>query len=67
MRTLALPKTVKHWSLTSLREELVKIGARIVTRARYVTFQMAEVAIPRQMFAEILRLLDGLRPRPAPA
>jgi hypothetical protein len=67
MRTLALPETVKQWSLTSLREKLVKIGAKIVTHARYVTFQMAEVAIPRHLFAEILRLIDGLRPRPAPA
>ena len=33
MRTLALPETVKHWSLTSLREKLVKIGAKIVTYA----------------------------------
>ncbi|HKJ61286.1 MAG TPA: IS1380 family transposase [Hyphomicrobiales bacterium] len=67
LRTLALPETVKHWSLTSLREKLVKIGARIVAHARYVTFQMAEVVVPSQLFAEILRLIDGLRPRPAPA
>jgi Transposase DDE domain group 1 len=45
MRTLALPDAVKHWSLSSLREKLVKIGAKIVTHARYVTFQMAEVAV----------------------
>lgn len=62
MRTLALPETVKHWSLTSLRKKLVRIGARIVAHARYVTFQMAEVAVPSQLFAEILRLIDGLRP-----
>ncbi len=67
MRTLALPETVKHWSLTSLREKLVKIGARIVAHARYVTFQMAEIAVPSQLFAKILRLIDGLRPPPAPA
>ena len=67
MRTLALPEAVEHWSLTSLREKLVKIGAKIVTHARYVTFQMAEVAVPSQLFAEILRLIDGLRPPPAPA
>jgi hypothetical protein len=67
MRTLALPETVKHWSLTSLRDKLVKIGAKIVTHARHVTFQMAEVAVPSQLFEEILRLIDGLRPRPAPA
>lgn len=67
MRTLALPAAVVHWSLTSLREKLVKIGAKVVTHARYVTFQMAEVAVPSQLFEEILRLIDGLRPRPAPA
>jgi hypothetical protein len=48
MRTLALRETAKHWSLTSLREKLVKIGAKIVTHARYVTFQMTEVAVPSQ-------------------
>ena len=65
MRTLALPEAVAHWSLTSLREKLVKIGAKIVTHARYVTFQMAEVAVPRDMFAEILRLIARLRAPPA--
>jgi hypothetical protein len=69
MRTLALPEAVKQWSLTSLRERLVKIGAKIVTHGRYVTFQMAEVAVPKGLFAEILRLIAELRapPDPAPA
>jgi hypothetical protein len=53
--------------LTSLREKLVKIGAKIVTHARYVTFQMAEVAVPGQLFGKILELLLGLRAPPAPA
>jgi hypothetical protein len=67
MRTLALPEVVKQWSLTSLREKLVKIGARVVRHGRYVIFQMAEVVVPKELFQEILRLIDGLRPRPAPA
>jgi hypothetical protein len=67
MRTLALPEAVKQWSLRSLREKLVKIGAKVVRHGRYVIFQMAEVAVPRKLFQEILRLIDGLRPRPAPA
>jgi hypothetical protein len=46
----ALPEGVKHWSLTTLREKLIKIGAKVVTTARYVTFQMAEVAVPRKLF-----------------
>ncbi len=67
MRTLALPEAVKQWSLTSLKEKFVKIGAKVVRHGRYVTFQMAEVAVLRELFQEILRLIDGLRPRPAPA
>ena len=67
MRTLALPEAVKQWSLTSLREKLVKIGAKIVRHGRYVIFQMAEVVVSKELFQEILRLIDGLRPRSAPA
>jgi hypothetical protein len=67
LRTLATPEPIKDWSLTSLREKLVKIGAKIVTHARYVTFQMAEIAVPRNLFAEILRLIAQLRPPPSPA
>jgi hypothetical protein len=67
IRTLALPEAVKQWSLTSLKEKLIKIGAKVVRHGRYVIFQMAEVAVPRELFQEILRLIDGLRPRSAPA
>src|SRR6266705_710614 len=67
LRTLATPDPIKDWSLTSLKEKLIKIGAKVVSHGRYVAFQMAEVAIPRQMFQEILRLIAELRPRPPPA
>jgi hypothetical protein len=67
MRTLAIPRAMERWSLTSLREKLVKIGAKVVSHGRYVTFQLAEVAVPRQMFAEILSLIARLRPPPARA
>ena len=63
---LGLPEAVEHWSLTTLREKLIKIGAKVVRHGRYITFQMAEVAIPRPLFAEILHLIDGLRPAPLP-
>ncbi len=63
---MALPDEVEHWSLTTLRDKLIKIGAKVVRHGRYVTFQLAEVAIPRRLFAEILRLIDGLRPKAAP-
>jgi hypothetical protein len=67
MRTLAMPKAAEPWSLTSLREKLIKIGAKVVSHGRYVTFQMAEVAVSRQMFADILSLIAWLRAPPAPA
>src|SRR5271155_1647142 len=67
MRTLALPKAAEPWSLTSLREKLIKIGVKVVSHGRYVTFQLAEVAVSRQMFAEILMLIARLRAPPAPA
>ena len=59
----------KRWQddLTTLREKLVKIGARIVRHGRYVVFQLAEVAVPRALFVEILRRIDRLRPEPLPA
>lgn len=63
LRTLATPEPIKEWSLTTLREKLIKIGAKVVSHGRYVTFQMAEVAVPRQLFADILRLIAGLRSR----
>jgi Transposase DDE domain group 1 len=67
MRTLALPKAAEPWSLTHLREKLIKIGAKVVSHGRYVTFPMAEVAVSRQMFAEIRSLIARLRVPPAPA
>ena len=65
--TLALPDAVEQWSLTTLREKLVKIGAKVVSHGRYVTFQLAEVAVTRSLFQKILSLIDDLRRRPAPA
>jgi len=47
--------------LTTLRDKLIKIGAKIVHHARYVTLQMAEVAIPRKLFREVLRRIARLR------
>jgi hypothetical protein len=66
MRTLAMPEPIRDWSLTSLREKLIKIGAEVVSHGRYVTFQLAEVAVSRQMFAEMLSLIARLRAPPAP-
>ena len=62
----AIPEEAEHWSLTTLREKLIRIGATVVSHGRYVTFQLAEVAVPSAPFAEILRLIDGRRPAPLP-
>jgi hypothetical protein len=67
MRTLAMPKAAEPWSLTSLREKLVKIGAKVVSHGRYFTSQMAGAAVARQMFAEILSLIARQRTPSAPA
>ncbi|MDP6874411.1 MAG: transposase, partial [Alphaproteobacteria bacterium] len=67
MRTLALPKEVEHWSLTTLREKLVKIGGKVVHHGRYVTFQLAEVTVSKSLFQKILALIDDLRRSPVPA
>jgi hypothetical protein len=64
LRTLATPEPIKDWSMTTLKEKLIKIGANVVGHARYVAFQMAEVAIPRSLFADILRMIAELRPPP---
>jgi hypothetical protein len=50
-----MPELIKDWSLTSLKEKPIKIGAKVVSHGRYVAFQMAEVAIPGNLFAGILR------------
>jgi hypothetical protein len=64
LRTLAIPEAIGEWSLTSLREKLIKIGAKVVSHGRYVTFQMAEVAIPRKLFAAIMQRIAALRSPP---
>ena len=64
LRTLALPEAVKHWSLTTLRDRLVKIGAKIVHHGRSITFQLAEVMVSRDLFRKILAAIAALRPRP---
>ena len=53
---------VERWSLTTLREKVVKTGAKVIAHARYTVFQMAEVAVSRDLFRRILRMIDALRP-----
>ena len=62
LRTLALPAETAQWSMTTLRERPVKIGAKIVRHGRSVIFQMAEVMVPRGLFQQILTAIAALRP-----
>jgi hypothetical protein len=66
LRTLATPRPIKDWSLTSLREKLIKIGAKVVSHGRFVAFQMAEVAVPRHLFVDIRRLIAEFGRRQSP-
>jgi hypothetical protein len=62
-----LPEEVADWSLTSIQSRLIKIGARVVRHARKITFQLAEVAVPRNIFGKILAAIRALKPPPGPA
>jgi hypothetical protein len=66
LRQAVLPRGVRHWTLTTLREKLIKIGAKVVRHSRQVVFQMAEVAVPRELFRSILQAIERLR-QPAAA
>ena len=66
-RKFAVLEEAEHWSLTTLCEKLVKIGAKVVAHGRYVTLQLYEVAVSRELFRKILSLIDDLRRRPVPA
>ena len=61
LRQAVLPRSVRHWTLTTMREKLIKIGAKVVRHARQVVFQMAEVAVPRDLFQTILERIQRLR------
>ncbi len=61
LRRLVLPRRIKHWSLRTLLSKLIKIGAKVVRHSRMVTFQMAEVAVSKEVWAEMLSRIDRLR------
>ena len=66
LRQLALPRPVRTWTLTPLWERLIQIGVKVVRHAKAVRFLLAEVAMPRALFAVILRRIDRLRAAPSP-
>jgi hypothetical protein len=61
LRQAVLPRAVRHWTLTTLREKLIKIGAKVVRHSRKIIFQMAELAVPRELFRAILEGIGRLR------
>ncbi len=61
LRRLVLPRKIKHWSLRTLLTKLIKIGAKVVQHSRIVTFQMAEVAVSKEVWSELLSRIDRLR------
>jgi hypothetical protein len=61
LRRLVLPTPVKHWTMTTMREKLIEIGAKVVRHSKYVFFLMAELAVPRELFAAILERIQRLR------
>jgi len=67
LRRLAVPKRVRQWTLTTLREKLIKIGAKVTWHSGYVTFQLVEVAVTRNLFAVILDRIARLAIPPPPA
>ena len=66
LRRLALPESIKRWSLTSVQTRLIKTGGvmRLVRHARRLVFQLAEVMVSRDMFGEMLEKIGRLRFNP---
>ena len=64
MRRLALPESVKHWSLTSIQTRMIKTGGRMVRHARKLVFQLAEVLVTREILTGILERISLLRLAP---
>jgi hypothetical protein len=62
LRRLAVPEAVKDWSLRSVQVRLIKIGGRLVRHARRLTFQLADVAVPRKVFQAVLEHIGRLCP-----
>jgi hypothetical protein len=60
-RTLVLPQGISHWTLTTLRDKLIKLGARLIKHARYVIFQVAEFVVTERTFRNISQNMQQLR------
>ena len=67
LQGLDLPEEIADWSLTSIQNHLIKIGARVVRHARKITFQLAEVAVSGALFGQIITAIRNIMPPPRPA
>jgi hypothetical protein len=61
LRTLVFPNSIADWSLTSLQDRMIKIGAKAIRHARSIILQLAEVAVPRELWAEMLTNISDLK------
>jgi Transposase DDE domain group 1 len=59
-RRLVLTSKIEHWSLTSLRQRLVKTGGRLVKHARYYWLRLAERHLTRPLFESMVRRIAAL-------
>ena len=62
--SLCPPNAVKHSSLRRVQIKFIKIGGRLVRHAGRLVFQLAEVAVPREVFRRVLERIAGLYPAP---
>lgn len=67
LRTLALPRAMAHWPLTTLRKKLVEMRVRMICHGRCITFQLGEVNFALQEFGQTLARIVRLRMPPVPA
>ncbi len=63
LHTLVLPNSIADWSLTSLRDRMIKIGAKAIGHARSVILQLAEVAVPCELWSQMLANISDLKTR----
>jgi hypothetical protein len=64
MRRLTLPELARHWSLRSVQTKLIKMGGHLVRHARRLVYQLAEVAVSREVFRRVLERIAGHHPAP---
>jgi hypothetical protein len=59
-RRLVLRQRIDNWSLTSLKQRLVKTGGRLVEHARYYWLLLAESHLTRRLFGSMVRRIAAL-------